>query len=123
MQKLRAGIAAMGEIISIDGNLPDAPATKPPVAPLPSLFPAPERDPRMAKSTMIEGAVIAFQYAKRPMNVRELFNTMISLGFMYPKGLKSFRGSMTPSLRRKPEFTKGGPGMFQLAAWRDNPPQ
>lgn len=75
-----------------------------------------EHDPRMSTATMEDAAVIAFETAKRPMRVRELYETMMAMGYRYNRGFDVFKGSMIPLLRRKPQFEKQALGLYGLRA-------
>jgi hypothetical protein len=113
--KLRAGIVAIGEIMSADA-LPIPPAQTP-------------RHPVLAwdtnpdtkhVGTMREAAAWAIRKAARPLRVREIYDLLMQHGYPYTKSYDLFRGSMTPTLDRQAEvFRKVEPGLYTLVVGLD----
>jgi hypothetical protein len=111
VEKLRAGISAIQEIIGEESR-PDsyqAASTddEPPV----------RRDPRLKGATMKDAALIGFERAQTPLRVRQLYDLLVKMGYDYKGGYDTFKGSMFPTLNRQPEFTRLHTGVYALSKW------
>ena len=109
IEKLRAGISAIEELIET---------------------PSAERSARFDSSngsrskalpqgmTMRDAAIAALDLNGRPLRVRQIYDSLMTLGYPYEKGYDIFRGSMTPTLDRLTNiFEKVEPGLYALAKW------
>jgi hypothetical protein len=109
---LRAAIAAIRGLIEATTTTFTATGSKTSAPPPPRA----ERDPRLATATMEAAAMIVLEKTGIPMRVREIFDTAVAMGYRYPKGFEKFKGSMTPTLDRRPQFEKVGKGLYTLRA-------
>lgn len=113
VEKLRAGIAAIQEIIGEEPHVDSHQAT------IISDEPTVRRDSRLKGATMKDAALIGFERAQKPMRVRELYNLLMKMGYDYKQGYDTFKGSMFPTLNRQPEFARLGTGVYALSEWPD----
>ena len=112
-ERLRAGINAIESIIAADAAAPSAHAAGVAHA---SATPV-VRDHRLKAANLEQAALIGFHHAARPLHVRELFDTLVPLGYDKYREFKSFRNSMTPALDRSKVISKVGSGLYQPNEW------
>jgi len=114
-QKLKAGIAAIEELI--DAPEPSSATSVAVVEATPPAVSAPEN---VARMNMRDAAVSALHLAGRPLRTRQIYDLLMKLGYPYPKGWEKFKGSMTPTLdREKAFFEKVDRGLYALRRWPD----
>jgi hypothetical protein len=114
-EKLRHAILAIEEIVG-----PDFSDVSQPEPLEPSEIEDSSRahgDPRLKGATMRDAALIAFEKAKRPMRVREIYDLLMTMGYDYSGGFDTFKGSMFPTLNRLPEFQRLDTGLYALSVW------
>lgn len=112
VNNLDAAIAAIGELLGMRG---ESTATIPIATGVLTTANGHRRDPRLATATMKDAALIALDATGKPMRIRELYDTLMSMGYPYAKGFDAFRSSMAPTLDRRPEFDKTGPGLYIIS--------
>lgn len=109
--KLRTGIAAIKDIIEADAGMVSANGTSHAAHPTQTMLPG--MTPPVAM-TMKDAAIAILRRAGRPLKVREIFDGFKEIGFDYRRDFETFRGSMTPTLDRRPEFKKVGAGLYAV---------
>jgi hypothetical protein len=112
VQKLKAGIMAIEELIEPSGATTERQNGTGHVATAPN--------PITAATTLRDAAVMALDLAGRPLRTRQIYDLLMKFGYSYDKGFDTFKGSMTPTLDRLTNiFEKVGPGLYALAKWPD----
>jgi hypothetical protein len=87
-----------------------------------SKLPQLELDLRVNTATMEGAAIIALEKVGRPLRLREIWDALVMLGYRYPKGFEKWKGSISPSLRKNPQVTRPGVGLYGLPRWSQEQP-
>lgn len=118
VEKLKAGIAAIEDLIEParsngSGQYHDAALSLPTPVRI-----AAEKMESISSLTLKHAAIAVLEIVGRPMRTRQIYDVLMKFNYPYNKGLKVFKGSMTPTLDREAEvFDKVSPGLYALKKW------